>query len=460
MKNLLRLCLAAAMSATLHAQQSGDPPAKIRDLAAQNNHREAADLGKQVLASTQDAGLAAEVLDLTFESLSSLGAHVEQEKVIEDAAARFPQSWRVLLNAGIRVLRLPSYGEVLDGEYRRGGYRGGGRHVQSQIRDRTRALQLLEAAWKALPADATSPVRLDVLHGLESALRHGRNYFHQAWSLQVLTDLSELPDYDDQSGLDSSIGGYPVDAEGHPVFFKAAQSWESAASDGERLLWIMEERERMEPASVWQHRQTRAVMARQWFSVNTLAYYGIRFDSSESDESETRGGIASLHTLKDGETTARLTTGAKRFELPAEWAFLHLLRAVAESADAPDYLRVGAWSQIAEEMNDRRQYPRASEALRQAIALEKDTNQKAQLQSRLDQITGNLGRFDPLPPQPAGTEAKLSLVFRNARKIELSARRVDVGRLLDDTEAYLRGEPQDRDWQKTNLGMIGRLLLE
>ncbi|HRJ07156.1 MAG TPA: MG2 domain-containing protein [Prosthecobacter sp.] len=460
MKNLLRLCLAAAMSATLHAQQSGDPPAKIRDLAAQNNHREAADLGKQVLASTQDAGLAAEVLDLTFESLSSLGAHVEQEKVIEDAAARFPQSWRVLLNAGIRVLRLPSYGEVLDGEYRRGGYRGGGRHVQSQIRDRTRALQLLEAAWKALPADATSPVRLDVLHGLESALRHGRNYFHQAWSLQVLTDLSELPDYDDQSGLDSSIGGYPVDAEGHPVFFKAAQSWESAASDGERLLWIMEERERMEPASVWQHRQTRAVMARQWFSVNTLAYYGIRFDSSESDESETRGGIASLHTLKDGETTARLTTGAKRFELPAEWAFLHLLRAVAESADAPDYLRVGAWSQIAEEMNDRRQYPRASEALRQAIALEKDTNQKAQLQSRLDQITGNLGRFDPLPPQPAGTEAKLSLVFRNARKIELSARRVDVGRLLDDTEAYLRGEPQDRDWQKTNLGMIGRRLLE
>lgn len=460
MKTLLRLCLAAAMSASLHAQQSGDPPAKIRELAAQNNHREAADLGKEVLASTQDAGLAAEVLNLTFESLTSLSAHVEQEKVIEDAVARFPKSWKLLLNAGSRVLNLPSYGIVVDGVYRRGEYDGRGRHVQSQIRDRARALQLMEAAWKALPADAAATDRTAVLRGLESALRHGRDYFHQAWSLQALTDLSELPDFDDQSGLDASIGGYPVDAEGNPVFFKAAQSWDSAASDGERLLWILAEKERLEPGNAWQHRKTRAQLAKAWFSVRTLAHYGIRFDSSEDDESTTRGGIASLHTLKDDETTARLATGAKRFTLPAEWAFLNLYRALAEDAAAPAHLRVEAWSQTAEELNDRRQYPRAAEALKQALALEKDADRKAALQSRLDQITGNLGRFDPQPPQPAGTEAKLSLVFRNARKIELSARRVDVGRLLDDTEAYLRGEPQERDWQKTNLGMIGRRLLE
>lgn len=460
MKTLLRLCLAAAMSASLHAQQSGGSPAKIRELAAQNNHREAADLGKEVLASTPDAALAAEVLNLTFESLSPLAAHVEQEKVIEDAVARFPKSWNLLLNAGNRVLNLPSYGIVVDGVYRRGEFAGRGRHAQSQIRDRARALQLMEAAWKALPADAPAADRADVLRGLESALRHGRDYFHQAWSLQALTDLSELPDYDDQSGLDSSIGGYPVDAEGNPVFFKAAQSWDSAASDSERLLWIMAEKERLEPGHAWPHRQARAQLAKAWFSVRTLAHYGIRFDSSEEDEATTRGGIASLHTLKDGETTARLATGAKRFTLPAEWAFLNLFRALAEDAAAPAHLRVEAWSQTAEELNDRRQYPRAAEALKQALVLEKDADSKAALQSRLDQITGNLGRFDPLPPQPAGTEAKLSLVFRNTRKIELSARRVDVGRLLDDTEAYLRGEPQDRDWQKTNLGAIGRRLLE
>lgn len=459
MKTLIHLCLATAMSATLSAQQSGGPPAKIRALAAQNNHREAADLGREVLASTQDAGLAAEVLNLTFESLTSLSAHVEQEMVIEDAVAHFPQSWRVLLNAGSRVLNLPSYGIVVDGVYRRGEYAGRGRHVQSQIRDRARALQLMEAAWKALPADASLPARLEALRGLDSALSHAGRY-NRAWSLQALTDLSELPDYDDQSGLDSSISGYPVDAEGNPVFFKAAQSWDSAASDGERLLWILGEMERLEPDNAWRHRLTRAKLAKEWFSVITVAHYGIRLDSSEDDETATRSGIASLHTLKDDETTARLATGAKRFVLPAGWAFLNLYRALAEEATVPSSERVHAWSEIAYELNNRRQYPRAAEALRQAIELDDEADRKTTLQSRLDQITGNLGRFDPQPPQPAGTEARLSLVFRNARKIELSARRVDVGRLLDDTEAYLRGEPQERDWQKTNLGAIGRRLLE
>lgn len=459
MKTLLRLCLAAAMSASLHAQQSSDPPAEIRELAAQNNHREAADLGKEVLASAQDDHLAAEVLNLTFESLTSLSAYAEQEKVIEDAVARFPQSWRVLLNAGSRVLNLPSHGVIVDGEYRRGEYRDRGRHVQSVRRDRARALQLMNAAWKVLPSGAASTDQVDVLRGLHSALSFaGTN--DRAWSLLALTDLTEPPDYDDQSGLDSSISGYPVDAEGNPVFFKAAQSWESATSDGERLFWILAEMERLEPGNAWQHRQSRAKLAKEWFSVLTLAHYGIRFDSSEDDEATTRGSIASLHTLKDDETTARLATGAKRFSLPAEWAFLNLYRALAEDAAAPADERVHAWSEIAYELNNRRQYPRAAEALRMAIELDKKADRRAALQERLDQITGNLGRFDPLPPQPAGTEAKLSLVFRNARKIELSARRVDVGRLLDDTEAYLRGEPQERDWQKTNLGAIGRRLLE
>ncbi|MDZ4287373.1 MAG: MG2 domain-containing protein [Prosthecobacter sp.] len=61
---------------------------------------------------------------------------------------------------------------------------------------------------------------------------------------------------------------------------------------------------------------------------------------------------------------------------------------------------------------------------------------------------------------PAGTEAKLSLVFRNAKKISLTARKVDVAKLLADTEAYLRSEPQQQqDWQQTQVDSIGQRLL-
>jgi hypothetical protein len=61
---------------------------------------------------------------------------------------------------------------------------------------------------------------------------------------------------------------------------------------------------------------------------------------------------------------------------------------------------------------------------------------------------------------PSGSEAKLQLVFRNAKKIGLTARKVDVTKLLADTEAYLRSEPQDQDWQRLNISAIGQRLLD
>ena len=221
-------------------------------------------------------------------------------------------------------------------------------------------------------------------------------------------------------------------------------------------------------------------MAAGWFSVRTLSDYGLRFDIAE-DESSTKSSIAALHTLKKNETIAKLANGPKRFTLPEEWNFLALWEQIAEDEKVEAEKRAVTWYQIAEELTNRRQYPQAAEAIRKAVGLSHG------FEAKLDQITGNWGRFEPQGAQAAPSSGrrepsdspkteseqdpkkedshlplptKLQLVFRNAKKISLSARKVDVTKLLADTEAYLRGEPQEQDWQKTNVAAIGQRLLE
>lgn len=459
MKHFLWLPLVVLLMPTPnHAQTVQEAEKRVEALIKEGNHREAADLGKKALLSP--AGTA-KLLDLITQALGNLQSFSEMEEVIEAAVKAHPQKWRILLQAGRSYHSLPQGGMLVDGKFERGHPqwgRGGGTYVQTQLRDRVRALQLVEAVWKALPVDASASQKSFVLTVLSSTLSQNQYGTSQAWALQHLTDLSTLPDYDDQSGLDSPASGYPVDAEGNPVYFQAAESWETAQSDGERLLWLQEEIGQMsqDPTA---RQQMRAELAKSWFSVRSIAGYGFRFNTDEN-ESAQRDGIATLHTLKDDETVVKLATGPKRLTLPPEWDFMKLYREVATHTDANAYARTSAWEQIAQELTDRRQYPRAVEALKSAFDLAPDADRKKRLQAQIDQITTPQGNFDPLPPQAAGSEAKLSLTFRNATQIQLSARRVDVAKLLADTEAYLRSSPQQQDWQKTDLSSIGQRLLE
>ena len=69
----------------------------------------------------------------------------------------------------------------------------------------------------------------------------------EGWELQALTNLKELPDYDEiehfgygrrgggwRGGIPSERGA-PVDEKGEPVFHRVPESWATAKSDGERF---------------------------------------------------------------------------------------------------------------------------------------------------------------------------------------------------------------------------------
>ena len=456
MKTARLLLLAMLLPALSSAQSVAEVVKQVRSLSEQGNHREAADLGKATLAKPEATG---ELLWKTLDALGSLNAAQEQEEVLEATVKAQPKNWDMLRSAGKYYLALPHQGTVTDGKFVRGEIRNWNNRKTTELKDRVRALQLLEAAWKNLPDENRASGMLEIYPSFVEALTQGNLHNPSAWSLLHLTDLSTLPGFDDESGLDEPAEGYPVDGERSPIFFKAAESWNKAKNDGERLLWVLEEMAKISPSTAREARQKIAQLTKSWFSVETLADYGFRFDADE-DESSTKSSIATLHTLKDDETVAKLATGPKRFALPEGANFMRLYHTLAEDAEASADTRVSAWMQIADELRDRRQYPRAAEAFRKALAVSEEPDQKKSIQSQIDQITGNWGRFEPQGAMPAGKEAKLQLVFRNAKKISLIARKVDVTKLLADTEAYLRSEPQEQDWQKTNVSAIGQRLLE
>jgi uncharacterized protein YfaS (alpha-2-macroglobulin family) len=461
MKHLLWLSALffALLPAAAQAQTAAESLAKVQELIKQGNHREAADLGKAALAKADATG---EMLEVTIQALTQLQTSNEQEQLLEDTVKTHPQDAAILLSAAKCFQGLPHQGFVIDNKFERGQWRGQGRHVQTVLKDRVRSLQLLEAALKSRPDDTRDMMRYHILRQLRQVLStgsYGMQHPSQVWSLQQLSDLTHIPLYDEQSGLDGPTSGLPVDADGNPIFFQTPVSWQAATTDAQRFCWVMEQMTRTEGPMRHEALRFKADLAKAWFSVQTIAGYGFRFDTSD-ENSARQDGIATLQTLKDDETVAKLATGPKRFKLPAEWAFLPLLRSLAEDVEVQDAGRFLAWISIADELRDRRRYPDAAEALKQAITQTQDGDTKKHAQAQLDQITGNWGRFEPQATMPAGTEAKLQLVFRNAKKISLSARKVDVTKLLADTEAYLRSEPQEQERQQTNVAAVGQRLLE
>ncbi len=473
---------------------------KVKALSKRGNHREAADLGKTGLKA---ADATAELLDATFQALASLNAPAEQEELLETTVKTHPKNWRLLMQAAVDFGSLEHTGLIVDGKFQRQTYlyARGRNLVQTELRDRHRALQLLEAAWKAQPAEATVSEKITVMSLLASGLTPSHRYSGRglyesrvAWSLQHLTNIQEpLPDYDEQSGLDAPAAGYPVDEKGDPVYFKAAESWAAAKNNGERILWLWQEMGKLHPGQKKDSLRTFAEMAKAWFSVRTLGGLGLRFEADEKEGAK-REGIAALHTLKDDETVVRLATGPKRITLPPEWNFMELLKARANDPEESALKRAEIWKELADEWTDRRQYPKAVEALKNGLAVLPKLTEKEQklLDKRLNRSSSNLlpdvagddssvtpestwtqmlttslqaitdhqGRLEPQLPQAAGSEAKLSLTFRNATQVSFSARRVNVAKLLADTEAYLRSSPKEFDWQRANIQSIGQRLLE
>jgi uncharacterized protein YfaS (alpha-2-macroglobulin family) len=416
-------------------------------------------LRKLALDPKNDAKLVGKDLEIAIQSLYRLGRTEEVDEFREAVIKVHEKNWRLLSTAARTYTDGEHYGFMIVGEFKRGGHRGGGHVVNSLQRDRTRALQLMEQAVNNTKDENDKAALADLHLQFANLLIQGAGYA-DAWRLQYLTDLSKLPDYEDGYWYhrNRNHNGAPVDENGNPILHKTPKGYKDSQTDGERWRWMLLQAMELDPSRTNEVDMLFANFMRGQLGVQTMAYYGWRFGGiDDHNDGDKKTGTFQLHTLKDGETIARLATGLKRFEIPDEYNWIKIYQRVADRARTT--FGETALNQLAQEFSDRRQYPRSAEYWRRSIK-EYGPGADNYRKNALDQIVGNWGRFENVQVQPAGKESHLDFRFRNGNKVVFEAHKVNVPKLLGDVKTYLENNPRNKlDWNQMNVQNIGHRLV-
>ncbi len=450
----LTLCTAAFWLSA--ADRAAPPRETLMKAFHAGNFKEAYEgLRKLALDPGNDPAKVGQDMTTAITCLQRLGRSGEIDDFREAVVSAHKGNWRLLETAAESYVstQMEHFGFIIAGKFQRGSHRGGGRYVDTMERDRTRALQLMHEALPLI-AKANDKLVLARFHlNFAHILLSGAGW-HEAWRLQQLTDLRQLPDYEEGYARHyrGNTRGAPVDGSGKPIYYRIPKSFETAASDGERWRWMLAQAVEFDPDLANETDMQLANFYRSQFGVQTMA---ASWEHSRPEESKT--GAFALHTLKDEETIAKLATGLKRFTLPDEFNWIKIAERVAERGKGP--FGEQARDLLAVEYEDRRQYIKSAEAWQKAIA-EYGVGNDAFRQKRLDQIAGNWGRFEAGEVQPAGKKAIIDYRFRNGKKVSFEAYSIKVSKLLDDVKAYLKSNPGPLDWNTINIGNIGYRIVE
>ncbi len=427
-------------------------------LKKDGNWKESFEAYKGLLLGEGNSGnAAAGDLQNAWDSLNNLGQPVLIDSFLEKIIRKYPTDWRVLARAGSLYMRSQHWGVIIAGEFKRGHHRGGGKHVNTQQRDRVRALALMERAMKAAGDDEDKATVASIYLEFASAISSRGN--SESWRLQYLTDFGKLPDWDDGGYHGARDVGAPVDAEGKPILYAIPETWEKAANDGERWRYLLTEAAELAPGRAGEIMHYWSAFLRKQFGVERMRQWGFGgfFGAHSPDDGrENESGTYELHTLKQDETIARLATGIKRITLPDEHNHIFILKQIAALPDKGQAER--ATNDLASVFENRRQYPLAAKYWQQSIRKFGPGHNKSKVK-RLNQILDNWGRFDGTQSHAAGKKPVLGFVFRNGERVDLSAYAIDVPTLLDDVKDYLKGNPAKIDSQRMNIGNIGYQLV-
>src|SRR5579864_2005946 len=394
--------------------------------------------------------------DLTnaVQCLVRLGRVDEADEFREAVIQTHAKNWRLLETAAQSYSLLDHHGYIVAGKFYRGYRHGGGKFVYAPQRDRVRSLQLMQQALGEIKNERDQKAVAQFYLHFANMLLNGAGYF-EAWRLQYLADLTQLPDYEDNYYYGGNALGAAVDAEGKPVYHQMPKSYEAAKSDGERWRWMLAQVATHDPGRQSEVDNIFADFLRNQFDVTTMAQYGRLFD--EEDRKNDKSGTYALHTLKDDETIARLATGVRRFSVPDEFNWIKIYDKVAARGQSQQGSH--ARDMLARVYEDRRQYTKSAEAWKKAIA-EYGPGPNNNRQQMLDQIVGSWGRFEPNSVLAPGKNATVDFRFRNGSRVQFEAWPINVPKLLTDVRNYLVGHVGQVDWQETNIADLGYRLVE
>ena len=418
-------------------------PENLRTQAAshekEGNYKEAYEIYQQLLDQKLNPESAND-LSQAQSCLQQLNRIAEVDALIENTIAKQPTNPSLLDRAALIYTGLSHYGYIVAGKFERGDHRGGGQYAECSERDRIRAIQLYLQAlqhWPTDGEDGEEPDKAGLYTRLAGAISMGRQG-NAAWKLQILSDLSKLPDHEpgnrwQRGGRDPK--GAPVNAEGKPLFYSIPNSWDEAENDGERWRHALHQAAMLNPGQEDHYRSNWANFLHSQFGVKTMARYRW-FGSIDMDDQK---GILQLHTLSDQETVAKLATGVKRFLLPADQNFISIYKDLSQRNE-------NAADRLIQIYLDRRQHQKSVALLEATIANFPKSGSTKTRKNLLKQITGNWGRFNTSNnASPAGTEPKLIYTFRNTKSVTLVAHQVDLTRMVNDLWKYIESNPTKLD---------------
>ncbi|MDX1564565.1 MAG: MG2 domain-containing protein, partial [Phycisphaeraceae bacterium] len=444
--------------ATCYVFSQNPEPAALRAQASQRyrdgNYKDAYEAYRKLaLDQESDPKLVGGDLRQAINCLQRLNRVHEIDAFREKVIDTHPKNWRLMRDAAQTYMQVNHWGYLIAGEFRRGRHRGGGLFASAYERDRVRAMQLMVKAMK-LAENEPNKKQVAQLHLSFANMVMQNRSGGRAWRLQALTDLTKLPDYvRGRRYRGHSTAGAPVDADGNPVFHHMPDSFEKARTDGQRWRWLLAEAVKLDPDQKTSVDYRFASFWYQQHGVQTMASYSRFFpwgrpgraDDQKPDET---GGAYAVHTLKDDETLAKLANGVKRFKLPDEFNYIRIFKDLAERRYSP------AVQQVAGLYENRRQYDKAVEYWKQFRQFN-----RSHANNRISQILDDWGTFEPSKTHPAGVKPKIDYRFRNGESVALEAMAIDVDKLLADTVAYIKNNPQKWDWHKAHLGNIGYRLV-
>lgn len=455
----------ASSSSLLAILQSPPTFKEAQKLEQDGNYKEALAAYRKLIAGET---LNSEQLVMAYNNSLNCFRRLAQESEIdayrEEVIETHADDWKLLRAAAYSYIYGGHYGYLVAGEYERGGRRGGqgAQWANSLERDRVRGLQLMVQAEQVMrEADVDPATQAGFYFEFAGYFLNNREG-NSAGRLQVLTDLDELPDYeiaDNRYGWGRrntyQSTGFPVDADGKPVYFHMPDSFEAAPNDGARWRWLLHRAGEVHEPSKHGADFQLADFYWQQLGVQTMGSMP-RSRGDEEGELDEQTGPFAVSSLDKNETIAKLATGVKRFELPDEFNFIRIFRDLADR-ESSGYAET-ALARLATIFQNRQQYSDAAIILRENIERFGDGTNKYK-QRQLDQIIGNWGMFEQNKSQVAGQGAELSYRFRNGGAVEFEAQTINVDKLLADVKAYLKSTPNRVDWNKYNIGNIGYRLI-
>jgi alpha-2-macroglobulin len=292
----------------------------IRD----GNYQDAlAGFRRRALDPQTSPGEVAHDLQQALACLQQLGRVDEIDDLREKAIQAHAGNWRLLQAAAESYFTVDHQGFLVAGRFERGQKRGGGQAMNTAARDRVRALQLMVQALPLVKEEPDTAAAAEFFFALAQSLMETRGV-SEAWRLQYLTDLDQLPDYEPGWYFGGQTSGAPVGPDGQPIYYHVPGSFAAAENDGQRWRWALARGTELAPARRNDARWALARFCQSQFGVQTLAQQGPWLGRRTNDDSQARGSTYALDTLAESETIARLATGIRRFTLPGEFNYLNI----------------------------------------------------------------------------------------------------------------------------------------